>query len=356
MKILFWIEPVIEMERPFGKQGWADYFSYKLIRALQNSVRAHEVECYFAINEAIHQVFEELPKIPRIVFTQNELLKPFKDYLEAGIAWFNGTYTTAQLTYYQNLVREKLGGVVPDVIITFSPAPFLQTAFPRACLLYHEYSLFSRAPFPETWYFDPVGMNGSAYMTKYHDAIFSRLVLTPVQERRVDEFKRQCRELLTAKDPFREVMAAHQSRFKQMALLPLMVSGTYTFDAYFPYKNQFQFLTDILDKLPGAIGLVVTTHPDYDILDDYKLTYLRRKYPNFIYEPSFSEYYASSQFLIRYVDIVINATSTIGLHTLVWDKKLICLTPRYFGFLGDAATVEDLPAVLEQPLRDRRKY
>jgi hypothetical protein len=141
-----------------------------------------------------------------------------------------------------------------------------------------------------------------------------------------------------------------------LVLLPMMVSGTYTFDAYFNYKNQLQFLMDVLEKVPQDIGVVVTTHPDYDILDEGKLAFLRRQYPHFIYEPIFAEYYAPSQYLIRHVDAVINATSTSGVQALIWDKKLIALNSRYFGFLADGQKIDDLSQVLQAPLREKQSF
>ena len=344
LRVLFYVEPLIEMGLPYWKKCWADTFIQTILDALEQSGSA--VDTAVCLGEAIR---EHLP--PRagqrvVSFSQRELLAPFPggNYLDASIAWQQGSFSAEQLGAYRELVAGKLGDFVPDAIISFSPVPFLQQAFPRAVVLHMEYSFFSRRPYPQSWYLDPVGKHISAFYERFAEAIQARQ-LDAAQRERLRRFKARAQALLRDNDPFAEWMRQQRQRYRALVLLPLQFSGYVLFDAVTHYRSQYELLVDVLERVPADVGVVVTTHPEYNILSHSVKAYLRKTYPNFVHSERFEEVYAPSQFLIAHVDAVLNVSSNVGLQTLIWDRKLLALAP-VFESIADGRGLERLEEVL----------
>jgi len=171
MNILFYVDPLIEMGRPYFKKGWIER-CINIIDTLKKAQNGTDYNFAIILNEPLNEKLKIDENIETIVLTQSELLKPFEkgNYLDATLAWHQEKYTKEQLNYYIKMIQTNLG-VEPDIVISFSPVPFLKKAYPNALVLHHEYSIFSRAPYPESWYFDITGMGGSAYLSKYWSEI-----------------------------------------------------------------------------------------------------------------------------------------------------------------------------------------
>ena len=170
MNILFYVEPLIELQKPYWKEGWVNDVCWKLIQTLQQTNESYNFK--LITNEAIIQTVDHSKALDICVISQQELLRPFKgNYLLASSAWHQNTYSDEQLDYYKNLLHVKLDAFVPDIIITFTPIPFLKELFPNALILHHEFSIFSRLPYPTSWFLDPVGVSGSSFLNFFHDKL-----------------------------------------------------------------------------------------------------------------------------------------------------------------------------------------
>nr|WP_255570719.1 hypothetical protein [Cohnella sp. CFH 77786] len=165
--------------------------------------------------------------------------------------------------------------------------------------------------------------------------------------------KAAIQRLLLAKSPFRHFISSYKKRFDRLVLLPLQFSGYYLFDSICDYQSQFEYLTDVLEKVPRNIGVVVTTHPEYKGLTDEVLAYVQEKYPHFIYDKQFEDYYASSQYLMGEVDGVITVSSSIGLQTLFWDNKLISIGKGFLSFMADGTDLDHVQFVLNEPVDNK---
>lgn len=356
MNILFYVDPLIEMGRPYFKESWVNNFCPNIINSLRLSGGAGELNFTVIMNEPLSGKFKNPGNVGVVVFSQEELFKPFEDfnYLDVTKAWYNGTYSEEQIDYYVDLIKSRLNKA-PDLVITFSPVPFIKKAFPGALVMHHEYGIFSRPPYPETWYFDIVGMNGGAYLSKYWNIIDENFSLSDEHANLLDNFIKKCRALITAKSPYKDIFESYKKEFDYLVLLPLQFSQYYLFDALTHYKSQFDYLIDILSKIPQNVGVVVTTHPDYNILNEEVVSYCRGKYKNFIYNDEFESYYAASQYIINEVDAVITVSSNIGLQTLLWDKKLISLGRDFLSFMADSCTLEEIEPVLKRDRVNKNK-
>lgn len=319
MNILFIVEPLIEKYEPYWKGAWSNYCCVNLANTLGIN---GDYKYKIVINEPLSEKFSH-DGIEKIVLNQSELLKPFPGgYLEATIKWYRRTWSCHELDYYIQLYKNKLNEFEPDLIITFSPVPYLKKAFPNALILHHEYSIFSRLPYPPSWFLDPAGMSEYSFPNEFRTALFddkmsisSRLL--------IKELKSACAKIITAACPFTDLIETWRSRYRSLWLLPLQDSGYYSFDGIVSFKSQFDYLVSVLETMPSDIGLIVTMHPEYHVLSYGALTYLQNKYNNMLYSSKFDDYYGVSQYIIPFIDVVVTVSSSVGIQTLLFEKCLI---------------------------------
>ena len=350
MRLLFFVEPLIEMGRPYWKDYWANIYG-KIIRTLEKSTNTFEY-C-MAFNEPISQKFEHRDNVKEVVFTQEELLAfPGKNYLDLSIDWYKGTFSQEQLDYCTDLVKNKFGDFSPDVVFTLTPVPYIKQAFPAALILHMEVSLFSRPPYPLSYQLDPCGVYFHSFLIRNKKQL-QQYKIDSRQRQQLETFKKEVQRLFSETCPFKETMLGEKNKFDYLILVPLQLSGTYAFDALCEFRSQYDFLDHVLRNVPQNIGVVVTTHPEYDILERDTIRYLSSKYPHFIYHEEFKEYTTISQYLIAYVDAVVTVGSSVGLQTLIWDKKLIEIGYSHLDCIADAHSLNDLQEVLAKSNRDK---
>ena len=343
MKILFYVEPLIEQDMPYWKIGWVNIFCRDIIKTLKQCENNYEF--LIMTNEAIAQKVDI--EVSIVELTQKELLKPFgtTNYMDVTTAWHCDTYTTGQLKDYKKVMLERLDNYVPDIIISFSPVPFFRVMFPETLILHHEYSIFSRHPYPQTWFLDPIGMHSNLFLNKFQNEIKS-MQLTKIQTDLLNGLKQLCQNILTLKSPFKKILQEKRKRFNYLVLLPLQFSRFYSFDDLVPFKSQYEYCVYILDNVPSNIGIVVSTHPEYSVFSKEAVEFLKTKYSNFIYEDEFNSVYASGQFMLPFVDAVVTVSSSLALQTLLFDKKLITLSNKTFSFIADDINIKNIEKVL----------
>lgn len=131
MNVLFYVEPLIEREEPYWKEGWATLICTNIAQTLNRS--SFKYNFVIAVNEPIAQRLDCENFMKKVIFTQPELLSPFTGgYLEASKAWYCESYTNEQYDYYITMMKKKFVEFTPDIIITFTPVPFLKNLFPDA--------------------------------------------------------------------------------------------------------------------------------------------------------------------------------------------------------------------------------
>lgn len=350
MKILFFLEPLIEMGRPYWKESWAQVYR-NIIQTLEKS--SAEFEYCIAFNEPISQKFQHMENVRELIFTQEELLNlQDENYLDLTTSWYKGTYTEEQLNRYVELVKSKFGDFSPEVIFTLTQIPYVKKAFPEALVLHMELGLFSRSPYPISYQLDPCGIYQNASLVTYKTQL-EQYKINNLQHEQLEIFKANIQGLISEKCPFKTIMAYERSRFEYLLLVPLQLSGTYAFDALCNFKSQYDFLVYVLNNVPQHIGVIATTHPEYDVLDPETVQYLSSKYPHFIYHHDFTKYTSISQYLIAYVDAVVTIGSSVGLQTLLWDKKLIELGSSHLDCIADAHSLNNLLEILAAPNKNK---
>ncbi len=354
MKILFYIEPRIDLGMPLLREWWLSHFTFDSINTLKKSGSARVFEYCVAINEPLAQKYNAFDEVVAKIFTQKELFPSFiGDAIDLSVAWYRETYTDEQISYYVSLMKERFFDFVPDIIITFTPVPYLRKAFPNALILHHEVSFLSESPYPWVPYFDPLGMyfGRSSSLNKFQNDI-KRISLTAVQQELLNKFKKACQTIIRSKSPYEGILRPLKEKFDHLVLLPLVGERHYGFQG--PCKlnmeNEYQYLVYILEHIPKHIGVVVTYPPQ--LLNPYSsdtISFLEKQYPHFICHEDFGKYCSVSQYLLAYTDMVVGLGTGICFQTLVWENKLLDL-----GDMGIIADSSDLGAVEEVLKREHQ--
>ncbi len=348
MKILIYLEPWIDHARP----QWRDSWIYGWLAPLHERFRHFkDHECIFVHGDAQTEIVQKMIFgyfTRTAVITQPELRAVFPDYYAAALGWYNDDAPPERSAQMQELMRAKLDGFTPDVIVTlFTSVPFLKKMFPDALVLHGDCACFSRAPFFYQWTFDPCGMLRNGYLAK-HGREIAAAPLPEVGRKFLALFrKKYCDRLLKKQNPFTRAELMGGKEFRHLVLLPLHVSGTFAFNGNSKFHTQWDMLCHVLDHTPHDIGVVVTEHLDFErTLTPEVLAYLRRTYPHFIHMRKFEDYGAVSQYLLQHVDAVAAVATSLCLQALLWRKPVCALGDSHINAFADVVGIEGLEAFL----------
>lgn len=344
MHVVYYFEPWVELGRPFLR-----YHNYRYQMAPQI---AQLVKCGHKVSvvmgEATHQKCVadnfEIQGVDVAVIKERQLRNIFPDYLSASVSLANGTASQEQNDAYFAIVEELLHGKKPDVFISFlSPVPFIEKAWKETLVLYTEFGLFSRVPFPRSFYFDAFGMFKDSYIRRFEKELKS-LSLSPEQKSNLDYIRNSIlKKGIQENNPVKSSIIG--ARFSKKLLLPLQFSGYFGFDAYSKYRTQYEFLCDVMETIDPEIGVVVTEHTGWEpVVTDQNVDYLIKKYPNLIIPYEYRNVNHSSQFLLSEVDGVVSVSSSVGLQSVLWGKPLFAMGDTHLntfkaGDISDAKRI-----------------
>ncbi len=347
MRILVHIEPLVMHGRPFHYWAWLGRAA-----ALARTIAPRGHAFRFVLNEALAeralapfegsrtggpQSGQGLPAEWVVRVRQDEVRRHFNAPNLAILDGFHhGRWPAEKVAAAGHALRERLDGFVPEVILTYTPAPHLAAAFPGALVLHTENGMFSRAPFPATQYFDPLGLYARSVPGAHARELLARKA-TDADRAWLDGLRAAYRAWLLAASPFHGLEQALRRRFRRLALLPLQFGGEAGFDLNGPFRNQGEFLFHVLERLPEGMGLVVTEHPTAhwlgDAIDPETRAWVRTRWPQVAWvDPAIAAH--GSQMVMLHVDDVIGYSSSLALQAMFWQKPLVSVgwgLPRTFA-------------------------
>jgi len=345
MHILYYFEPWIELSRPELRYH---NVRYQMLPQARGLIESGHTITFLMGDSTYYKCLEEnldFGKVEVKIILQTDLKKIFKSYNEATISLakhsISGEKEKILIKLYESILKDVL---VPNVIISFlTPASFFNKIYNEALLLYTEFGIFSRAPFPRSFYFDPFGLFKDSFLRQYEKELKS-LVLSSSEEEELYSFRKAfLYEGINLKNPFKYLNLDPMSKFDKIFLLPLQFSNYFGFDAYSNYDSQFDFLMDILEKVPKNIGILVTEHNGWEpVITEHNLNYLQNNFDNFIYKPDIYSYTNASQYLLPLVDGVISVSSSVGLQALLWGKPIISVWESHLKLFSPINKIEDI--------------
>jgi hypothetical protein len=250
-------------------------------------------------------------------------------------------------------IIQSLGDFVPEVIIAYTPAGFLQKAFPDAVLLHRECAYPSLPPFAVTWFLDPVGIFGLSFLKAQHEEVLGAMKYGEEERTLLRGFRSLCRRALRDQSPYLTSLEEFSAKFSKTLLLPLQFSSFYLFDSLCSFRSQGEYLIDVLNALPSDIGLVVTRHPLGEKFSSDFLEYLSANYSNLLITDEIEGVCSVSDYIAPLVDGVITLGSKVGFMAMLWNKHLIALSDDFLAEFADGRDLHDVHALLEKPVRNR---
>lgn len=338
-EILFFISPWITQGDPLFFEGAAKKKLIPLMKALSSRDIKTRLVGPEIILERLGQNYAHSvhPISPRMLIDSFGTTREAHDEIYA--------YPLGDKSHRMADLLTKLELGQPDAAITWeAPAPFLQIAFPGIPVLHLMPGMVSRLPFPETMTVDPKGLFKQGLLYEMASKIRKKEIVEP-QTVLLDKIRREILPPIKLISPFSRQIIDPAGKFERLALLPLQVSQHYAFRTDSGFCSQNELLSYVLEHTPPSVGLVVTQYVT-DSLSDRPLNTnsaaaLLRRYPNLIYREEFDKLDNCSQYLLPFIDVVVSASSSIGLQALLWGKPLAVVGDTHLRPFSDGNSIEE---------------
>lgn len=319
--ILLYVEPWVEISEDFRFGSFKHFYS--ILNDLKNFDPNLNIK--FLISDSLYSIatHNNMKLNENVIqLSLKEIEKIYPDYKIASSNTYNNTCTAEESKNLGKIVQKKLGNWKPDLILMHEThAPYLTDLYPKSLILHAMYGMTHKEPYPQTFLFDNKGLYANSILAKMD---WNSIDLNEGDIETLKKIKNWYAQQLIPHDPVWGIIEKYQSNYEKLILLPLQVDDYYAFDECSSYKNQYEYLSDILDRIPKEWGLVVTGHSGYSpCVSDIQLANLKLEYPNLIQNDQIDNIPYVSQVLMPHIDAVISVSSSIGLQALLFNKPLI---------------------------------
>lgn len=355
MRILYYLEPWIELSKPLFRFGTVRNHLHSEIKSLSTVWKEADITLVTgeAVANEINSQHYDFNAVRMVTIEQGELQNIANDYYAASMRSWREGENKENIQYIYSLLEKKMGpDYFPDIVICYeSSVEFLKEIYPDALFIHNMLGFISREPFPETSFLDPLGFYKKSFLNHFSEEIKARK-FQQEEGRFLDKFRHHYLENgIMKKNPF--AAQNFRTHFSRLLLLPLQVSNYFAFDGCFDdglgFKTQLDYLLHVMENIDPSIGVIVTEHGAELILDPKTVNFVREKYPNFIYEEQFRGVKWVSQYLLPYVDGVITVSSTVGFQSMLWQKKLITLGESHLSPYAGHTSIQDINNNWDKP-------
>ena len=358
MKVLFWVSPVTEMASPWQKLWWMMAFVPQIQASLCKAGYSIDSTSIVSVDLNKAMTLRDVHVDGRVVaMSQHELLDGYR---------YNELFelTTYQQTRKYSVFFEHLSGLIiaklgadyiPDLIISFSPSPFFNKIYPDALMLYHEYGVFSRAPYPETYFFDPFGQTSRNFVATYSRQINAIRAESDGYAKELGAFRQKILLHLKSIRGISRYFDKLRKHFRRLVLVPLGADYFYDARVNFPYQSQFEMVEHILDTVDSDTGVVLTQHPSCPALSSSTVEALKSTHTNLVNEGFYAHVENFSQIAIVYCDVCVTQNSTVAYQAAFLGKRLVTIGGFCDG-IADGCSVCDLARVFDAPPTNRDNF
>lgn len=243
-----------------------------------------------------------------------------------------------------SVVPDSVRSLKPDIVIGFGyPISWIKPWFPDALVLNSETTSFSRQPFKLSFYFDHIGMFASSALFQVKSSIRKgEWTPTTASLQETDEIR--SRSLRWADAAGATVFGLRKEPRQLRILLALQASGYTSFDAIVRYGNQFEYLFDIVSRVPTNIDVIATEHPTAytaRFLTDEERAELNAIFPNLKFVKSGS-FIQTSQMVLPFVDGLWSVSSNLSQLAAFWGRLVGTPVQSPYAFLSDSNDIESL--------------
>ena len=354
LNVLFFIEPSFELEQPQFKGNLLTQRVVPVAATLRAAYGRHVCMKTF-VNDAIAKNSNNTD-FDLVVVKQSDLYDLLlEDPLQYRIGFFAGSLPHSLQHSYAQKIGSKLNGFIPDVIFAFNNANFLKTIYPNALILHSELGYFNRPPFPESWFFDPIGAGGSAWLNRYWSLAVAHWNPSAIELETSEAIIEAYRDNIKNFNPIINIINQHKSNYKSMNLLTLQFSNQPFFDGYLKIRSQLQLAMAVLEKTPPDDGLIITEHP-IGSLNNESRAYLLEHYPQYVPLSEEAARGGTSQFFVPHCKTLVTPASTVAALKLFWGNGLINLTDRYLPQIADGHSLNGVWPSQSSHSKAQRNY
>lgn len=239
------------------------------------------------------------------------------------------------IAYFKKL----FGNWKPDVIFCWEfPTTLFRKLFPKALVLDIMPGAYMRPPYPKTISVDPVGLYANSFLKNYDDTQdFEALGDTNEFLKIRDLYSHYFNHDTDVKEVILDLVDPER-KFEKYWLVPMQISGYFGFYENCKYKDQFEFLMDVLQKAPKNVGVIATQYigslVSEKTLNNRNLGYIRSLHRNFLYSTEFEKLDNISQYIAPWADSVVTVSSTLGFQALLHDKKLVSPSTSHISYIS----------------------
>lgn len=252
---------------------------------------------------------------------------------------YNNEFNTEEHAFINGYFQSLFNGWKPDLIICWEfPTTIFRSMFPNALVVDLMPGLFMRPPFPRTISFDPSGL--------YKDCVFGKQDLNKLRasDSELETYYnlKSFYELFFEEHGTRNLILSKfkdAEKFNEFMLVPLQITQYFGFYENCQYNSQFDFLMDVLQNTPDNIGVIATQYIsgfiEEKVINDKNIDFLNSNFPNFLYSKEFEKVDNISQFIAPWADVTCSVSSTIGLQSKFFNRKLISPSRSHLSFFAD---------------------
>lgn len=353
MRVLFFLEPLVLVSRPFHYWAWLGFYADMLkpllaagheVRLITNQALAERASATSGRGGPT-QKGHAIPAEVVVALSQSDIRQFFDRPNVDIIAALYRREEEAAIAAYGGLLRERLGDFVPDVMLAILPASQLEAAFPQALLLYTETAAYSRAPFPFCLSFDPAGVWERSLLAGF-GAEPRQFEPGPAEHELLATFRRRFGAYFAQTSPFHALEAELRAGYARLAFLPLQFGGAPGFDLNASFRNQGELLLHVIEHLPEDTALVVVEHPTAhwvgDIIDQETRDYLAEAHPH-VRVLDFRTASSAGQYLVHHVDYVIAVSTSLALQALFFGRPVVAVGHSQIAAVAQVRGVENIP-------------
>jgi hypothetical protein len=347
MRILFWLEPHLELLRPGVMKTWLGWFEHiaDSLRKASSSVD-YRILCLDspAAGSRAHTLGERL-----ILLSQAELLAQWRVENNAFIELEHDRVPVDVCTQLVTTLYDKIGDFEPDFIFLLNQQSWLRRGFPSALFVNIELNWTSRPPFPLSWQLDIVGGGKGRVLAECYDRALESLTSDVEVAQFVDPVRATARERLASEAAKRFIESLRKS-YSKVTLFP--VAAFDHSDGRTPF---FAVLDKFLGEQRGDNALILTQHPMWQLLSAEQLAYLIQKYPFLKDGEAFG-----GQHLLPWSDFVVGDFSTLATQALFFDCQVVSIRQELkncpVNTLQLNPLVDILSSIESRQQRDRLLY
>lgn len=313
MKVLFCLEPHYDLGLPYVMSAWLQRF-HRMHEQLK--VFADEYEGRLLTWEGYEYRLQGPFMGERIVCSQAELRQGWQAMgnLYPRLEW--GRAEPAEVAAAQELIRNKLVGFQPDVVLLITASDWLRPVLPDALFLNVEATWLWAPPHFDLWQLDPAGFGKGRSLVDHAQTWLGELEWDAQRQAFCTRIKEMAATLWpAASQDVRDELRALRQRYRRLILVPL---GDFApSDGETPVMS---ILDWFLERSDPQDAWLVTHHPNAPALNRAHVNYLTSKYPQLQVDARFS-----TGALLPEVDAVLGDFTSASAHALLFDKPVLTL-------------------------------